>query len=187
MKKFLKSLKYLLPFLGSFLATLGGQGVKELRRVVLPIILSIVGAISLQSYWGILMGTVGISFAIGYGIPSYSFGSVVTGKIIIAEIHDEGSALGKFWYNLLNYNHSLADIFTRGSVGILQCMSGLVCPILKENWLMYFIGCAFIMIGQTVFSYRGWGFIPFRGKELLYSDLLNYGCIFIGYFLMLII
>lgn len=178
MKKFLKSLKYLLPFVGSFLATLGGQGVKELRRIVLPIILSIVGALSLQSYWGILMGTVGISFAIGYGIPSFNAATM--------SVTDEGSTLGRFWYYHLNGNHKLADIFTRGSVGILQCLSGLVCPILKENWLMYFIGCAFIMIGQTVFSYRGWGFIPFRGKELLYSDLLNYGCIFIGFTLMLI-
>ncbi len=174
MKKFLKSLKYLLPFIGSFLATLGGQGVKELRRVVLPIILSIVGAISLQSYWGILMGTFGIWVSMGYGIPDGIFG-------------DQGSTLGRFWYNLLNKKHSLADIFTRGTIGFGMCLTGLVCPILKENWLMYFIGCAFIMIGQTVFSYRNLGIIKYgNNKELLWSDLINYGLINTGYLIMLL-
>ncbi len=176
MNKLLKNLKYLLPLIGSFLATLGGQGVKEWRRVVLPIILAVIGVISLQSYWGILLGTFGIWVSMGYGIPD-PYGTVC---------RDEGSALGRFWWKILNQNHHLTDIFVRGTIAFGMCLTGLVCPILKSNWVFYAIGCLSIFIGQTIFSYRGWGYIPFRGKELLWSDLLNYGCIFIGYLLMLI-
>jgi hypothetical protein len=171
MKKLFEKLKYLLPLIGSFLGALGGQGVKEWRRVVLPIILSTIGALSLWSWWGILLGTFGIWVSMGYGIPDAT---------------DTGSTLGRFWYNILNQNHFLTDIFTRGTIGFGMCLSGLVIPILKSNWLMYAIGCLLIMIGQTVFSYRGWGYIEFQGKELLWSDLINYFLIFLGYLLMLI-
>ncbi len=187
MKEWLKKLKYLLPLIGAYLGSLGGQGVKEWRRVVLPIIFSIIGVISLQSYWGILLGTFGIWVSIGYGIPDYNSGKVIE-NYKLEEIlnQDEGSFLGRFWYKIFNYNHFLADIFTRGTVGFGMCLTGLVCPILKENWLMYAIGCLLIMIGQTVFSYRGWGEVKVFGKNLLVSDLWNYGFIFIGYLLMLI-
>jgi hypothetical protein len=80
----------------------------------------------------------------------------------------------------------LTDVLTRGTVGLGMCLTGLVCPILKENWLMYFLGCVLIMIGQTVFSYRGWGEVNIFGKNLLRSDLWNYGFIFSGYLLMLL-
>ena len=169
--EYLKKLKYLLPLIGAYLGALGGQGVKEWRRVVLPIIFSIIGALSLWSYWGILLGTFGIWVAIGYGIPSGT---------------DSGSTLGRFWYNLLNQNHHLADIFTRGTIGFGMCLTGLVCPILKQNWIMYALGCLLIMVGQTVFSYRGWGEVNIFGNNLLVSDLINYGLIFTGYLLMLI-
>ena len=171
MKKWIEKLKYLLPIIGSFLGTLGGQGVKEWRRVVLPIILATVGALSLWSWWGILLGTFGIWVSMGYGIPDAT---------------DEGSTLGRFWYKILNQNHRLTDIFVRGSIAFGMCLTGLVCPILKANWVFYAIGCLSIFIGQTVFSYRGLGYIPFRGKELLWSDLINYFFIFLGYLIMLI-
>ena len=178
----MKKLKYLLPLIGSFLGALGGQGVKEWRRVVLPIILSVIGIISLQSWWGILLGTFGIWVSMGYGIPEEQYDHMHDMMYYI----DEGSVIGRFWYKILNQNHRLTDIFVRGTIGFGMCLTGLVCPILKANWLMYFIGCLLIITGQAVFSYRAWGFIPFRGKELLWSDLINYGLIFTGYLLMLI-
>lgn len=169
--KKLSNLKYLLPLIGSYLGALGGQGVKQWRRIVLPIILAVVGALALQSWWGILLGTFGAWASIGYGVPSPT---------------DDGSTLGRFWYNLLNRNHRLTDIFTRGTVGLGMCITGLVCPLVRGNWLMYGIGCFLIMLGQTVFSYRGWGEVSIFGKNLLVSDLINYGLIFTGYTLMLI-
>jgi len=171
MFKFFKQLKYLLPLIGAYLGALGGQGVKEWRRVILPIILATIGVISLQSWLGILLGTFGIWVSMGYGIPDAT---------------DAGSTLGRFWYKILNQNHRLTDIFVRGTIGLGMCLIGLVCPILKANWLFYIIGCLFIIIGQTIFSYRGWGEIKVFGNNLLVSDLINYGFIFTGYLLMLI-
>ena len=127
MKNFLeqlKKLKYLLPLVGSFLGTLAGQGFKYLRRVVLPIILSIVGVICLESAWGILLGLIGVFFSMGYGIPEI----VDMSEPLI--YLDEGSTLGKFWFNSLNYNHHLADIFTRGTIGLGLCLVGLVVLLL---------------------------------------------------------
>lgn len=176
MKKFIEKLKYLLPLIGSFLGTLAGQGFKFLRRVILPIILAIVGVFSLNTWLGIFLGTFGIWVSMGYGIPD-PYGIVQ---------RDEGSTLGSFWWHIFNYNHHLADIFTRGTIGLGMCLTGLLIPLIQSNWLPYAIGCFLIMIGQTVFSYRGWGFIPFFGKELLWSDLINYFLIFLGYLIMLI-
>ena len=183
--EYLKKLKYLLPLIGAYLGSLGGQGVKEWRRVVLPIFFSIIGVICLESYWGILLGTFAIWTAIGYGIPEpiYDSGSDCTE---IIDYVDEGSFLGRFFYNLFNHNHFLADIFTRGTVGLGMGLTGLVCPILKGNWLFYFIGLLFILIGQTVFSWKGLGEVNIFGKNLLRSDLWNYGFIFTGYMLMLL-
>lgn len=187
MKNFLeqlKKLKYLLPLIGAYLGALGGQGVKEMRRVVLPIILSIIGAISLQSYWGILMGFFGLFASMGYGIPDNGYPEYPG--------TDSGSTLGRFWTMLFRKYfdrikaHTIADIFTRGTIGFGMCLTGLVCPILKQNWLMYFLGCLLIMIGQTVFSYRGYGEVKVFGKNLLVSDLINYGLIFTGYLIMLV-
>jgi len=177
MKKWLDKLKYLLPLIGSYLASLGGQGVKEWRRVVLPIVFSIIGSLSLASWWGILLGTFGIWVSIGYGVPDIGYPTDPNA--------DSGSALGRFFWNLTNKNHRLTDIFTRGTVGLGMCLTGLIIPILKSNWLHYLIGCACIIIGQTVFSYRGWGEITILGKNFLVSDLINYFLIFVGYTTML--
>ena len=185
MKKLFEKLKYLLPLIGSFLGALGGQGVKEWRRVVLPIILATIGVISLQSWWGILLGTFAIWTSIGYGIPDDVYIIGIPGKVI-DDVWDDGSFLGRFFYNLFSRNHKLADIFVRGTIGIGMSLTGLVCPILKGNWLFYAIGCLCIMIGQTVFSYRNFGIIKYNNKELLWSDLINYGLIFTGYLIMLI-
>ena len=178
MKKCFEKIKYLLPLIGSFLASLGGQGIKEWRRVLLPIILSIFGVLNI-GWQGILLGTFGIWTAIGYGIQDPNYPNDPNA--------DSGSVLGRFWYNIFGIKYrTLTDIFTRGTVGLGMCLSGLVLPIFKGNWMMYAIGCLSIMIGQTVFSYKGWGEVPFLGKKLLVSDLINYGLIFTGYLLMLI-
>ena len=175
MKKFLESLKYLIPVIGSFLGALGGQGVKEWRRIILPIILSILGYISI-GLWGITLGFFGIFASMGHGIPDKDY----------PNSGDSGSTLGRFWWTLFNKNHLLADLFTRGTKGLGQALVALPLPLLKGNWLMYGIGFVLIMVGQTVFSWRGWGEVVIFGKRLLRSDLWNYGLVFTGYFLMLI-
>ncbi len=178
MKKWLEKLKYLIPIIGSYLGALGGQGVKEWRRFVLPAVLATLGYLNI-GWWGLLLGTFGGFASMGYGIPSYDF--------LALTVIDEGSFLGRFWYKIFNRNHRLTDIFTRGTVGIGMCLSGLVLPIFKGNWMFYFIGCLFIIIGQIVFSYRGWGEVKVFGigKKVLVSDLINYGFIFTGYTIML--
>lgn len=177
MKIWFKKLIYLLPFIGSYLGSLGGQGVKEWRRVILPIIFATIGIITLQTWIGMILGTFGIWVAMGYGVPDIGYPTDPNA--------DSGSTLGRFFWNLTNKNHRLTDIFTRGTVGLGMCLSGLVIPILKSNWLPYLIGCACIIIGQTVFSYRGLGEVSVLGKNLLVSDLINYFLIFLGYTIML--
>lgn len=185
MNKLLEKIKYLIPAITSLLSSLGGQGIKEFRRVILPIVLSIFGFLEV-GYWGISLGLVGIFMAIGYGIPDYSFSTVTSGLPIIFSVNDEGSTLGRFWYKFFRYNHLLADVFTRGTIGLGVCLTILSIPLLKNNWVMYALGCLLIMLGQTVFSYRGLGVIKFKNGELLWSDLINYFLMGLGYLVILI-
>jgi hypothetical protein len=171
MQKLFNKLKFLLPFMGAIFGAIGGQGIKYVRRVVLPIILSIFGCIILDSYYGVFLGTFTIWVSMGYGIPDAT---------------DRGSVLGRFWFNIFKNNKLFANIFTRGTIGIGMCLTGIIGPILAGNWNGYLYGCLFILVGQMVFSYRDFGVIHIKTKELLISDLLNYGLIFVGYMFMLI-
>lgn len=176
MKKWFEKLKYLLPVIGSLLGSLGGQGLKFLRRFILSVVLGTLGFLDI-SWWGLLLGTFGGWTSMGYGIPDDNYPTDPNA--------DSGSTVGRFFWNLVNKNHKLADVLTRGFIGFLMCLSGLVLPIVKSNWLMYLVGCLCIMVGQTVFSYRSLGEVKLGNKKLLVSDLVNYGLIGLGYLLML--
>jgi len=145
------------------LGAYGGQGEKKYRRIYIPLILTSLALLYLR-HWGVIfiMAMAG-AFAMGYGIPSPD--------------DDDPSSIGKFWYNLFNRNELLANIFTRGTIAWMVNLSLICIPILKGNWLTYWIGCLFIKLAYTVFSYRDLGVIRTKNEYLLWSDLIVYGII----------
>ena len=105
------------------LGGLSGQGYKELRRFVIPFIFVIFALIIIKSWWCLTIFSISGWLSVGYGIPSY-FGE---GN----PYNDDGSFLGRFFYHLFNKSELYANIFTRGTIGLLISLSMLSVPILK--------------------------------------------------------
>lgn len=166
LNKFVDSLKLsgigiIVAILGAFA---GSHGTSLLwRRCGIPLVFTILALIELKNLWVIFLMSFWGWFSIGYGIPDAT---------------DDGSMLGKFYYNLFKQNHFLADIFTRGTVGLGMSLSFLVIPILKGNWLFYFLGSLGIILSQAFISWQGLGNVELKWKNKSYSlcksDFLNY-------------
>ena len=150
----------LCAFLGAFAGAEGTN--KNWRRFLIPFALAGLAYGHLHNLWVITIMTMMIGFSMGYGIPDPT---------------DDGSSIGRFWYNLFNHNELLANIFTRGTVATMVNLSLISIPILKGNWLIYFIGCLFIKLAYTTCSWRDLGGYWFKGKYLLWVDSIVYGMI----------
>jgi len=103
---------------------------------------------------------------------------------------DEGSTLGRFFYwKICKQNHRLADICTRGTIGLLLTLNMLSIPLLKGNWLVYILAGLGIILTEALVSWRALGQIVVNmGKKtvyLLWSDIINYGLIGAMFYIMI--
>jgi len=167
MKKLLNGLK--LASIGLFSGLLGAWAgadgtSKAWRRFVLPLLY--LGLIwqNMSSLWCLtVLGMMG-AFSLGYGIPDFN--------------DLDGSPIGRFWWEVFSLypmkKHLLSDVFTRGTIGLLVCISLIGIPIVKGNWLEYLLGSTVISVVYSVFSWRDLGTFEFRGKRLLYSEMFVY-------------
>jgi Mn2+/Fe2+ NRAMP family transporter len=92
MKDLLKKLSQVLAsigliFLVAMLGAIGGQVPKEVRRFILPAVVTIYAYFLLQNWWVLTCYLMALPLSIGYGIPDAT---------------DEGSILGKFYFNLFS-------------------------------------------------------------------------------------
>jgi len=166
MKRLLNELKLasIGLFSGLIGAWAGADGTsKAWRRFVLP--LSYLGLIwsNMSSWWNLtVLGMMG-AFSLGYGIP---------------DENDDGSPLGAFWYEFFSlypkYKHLLADVFTRGIIGLLVWISLIGIPIVKGNWIEWLCSSIVILFVYSTLSWRDLGNFEFRGKKLLISEMLTY-------------
>ena len=177
-------------FLVGFLRAFGGSSgtSKNWGRIGVALLATVYAYVHLypligliKAIWALSIMTMAGAIAMGHGIPDNGYPEDPT--------VDEGSTLGRFFYNLFNCNHLLADIFTRGLIGVMITTSLLVMPIVKGNWILYVL-CGFgIVISQATISWRGFGVINQKvfGKqvELLVSDLTNWSII--GFLISIII
>lgn len=100
------------------------------RRYIIPIILIIMAYITLQNIWAILLAFLIYPLSKGYGIPDET---------------DDGSSLGKFFYNLFNKSEFLANLFTRSSIAAMQWLVFVVIAGFKGCFMLYSIfGIGFI-------------------------------------------
>ena len=167
------AIPFLIGFLGSFAGSEGTS--KNWRRIGIPLIFTICALFELKSLWVILLMTISAWLSIGYGIPDDNY--PVSG--------DSGSTLGRFWtmlfrkYTTITKAHRLGDYFTRGTVGLGISLSFLVIPILKGNWLFYFLGSFGIILVYALNSWRGYGQFVIKWKDktyyLLKVDMVTYG------------
>ncbi len=159
-----------LGLIGGLLGAYGGADntSKLWRRFGIPILLIIIAFIKIRTWQCVFLGAVFFPLTLGYGIPDDFDGG------------DKGSLIGRFWFWRVfngNYNpkaHSYADIATRGTVGLLICLSLIVIPILKGNWSLYLWNCLFIIAVYCGLSWRNLGGFKFLGKNLSFAEMITY-------------
>lgn len=177
-----------IPFIFAFLGSIGGSqnSSKAIRRFGIPVIvflLSFIKTINLfpQNLWLLTIFSMSGFLSMGYGIPDYMY--YYTGG-------DEGSTIGRFWYNIFNrkegtHNTIGANILTRGTIGLCICVSLLSIPYIISNWVSYFLGVILIMFGYTTVSWRDLGRIKLGKYDLCNSDNINYGLMGYAIYLMI--
>lgn len=160
---------FLLSALGSLWGAIGGVAHASRLFRVLGLPMVITGAALGYNFnpWYMLLMLIGGAVSIGYGIPT---------PPILPDIDsgDEGAPLGRFFYKLFNGNELLANIFTRGTIGIAIATALLILPMFQHNWSRYFISSGLIIFSQAALSWRNLGTILFFGKPLNKVDVLNY-------------
>jgi len=158
-----------LPIIFGLLGSAGGQGLKWLRRFIFPAIITLYSLYIIRNLWCLTIYLMSFILTIGYGIPDST---------------DEGSALGRIYYKLFHANTILANIFTRGTVGILICISMLSVPILTGRWLMYILGSLIIISSYALLSWQDFGEVPItifkKEYKLLKVDIVHYSIVGFG-------
>ena len=162
----------ILPFLGGLLGALGGadNSSKAFRRIAIPILIMGLAFLKTESMLVLTIMLMIFPLSKGYGIPGEG---------------DAGSSLGRFWYNVFHQNHLLADIFTRGTIGLLMCITLLSIPIIKMNWLVYGLCCLLIISVNSLVSWRNLGTYTLFGKMLTWSETITWGTVTLGAVLMI--
>lgn len=155
---------FTIPLIGGWAGAFGGadKTSKGWRRILIPGLLTSYAYSNTESIFVVtIMSMVG-ALSLGYGIPGEG---------------DSGSSLGRFYYNLFKQNHKLADLFTRGTIGLLIALSLISIPIIKHNWLMYGLGSLGIILINALISWRNFdSYILFK-KELSWVETINWGYI----------
>jgi len=150
--------------LTALLGAYGGQGHKKYRRIYIPLLLAILALLTLRNWWTLTIISMMGTFTIGYGIPCPD--------------DPDPSSLGKFWYKIFGGNNFWSNFSTRGTIGSLIGLSLISIPVLRGNWVVYLIGCLFIIIIDGLFGWRDLGVVKIEeNKYLLWSDLIVYGII----------
>lgn len=163
----------LVGVIGGLLGAYGGacQTSKNWRRLGIPILLTVI-SLCFVFHWLILSILTMIAvLCIGYGIPDI-YG-------------DEGSPLGRFYFRLFNDSELYANIFTRGTVALLACLTLIYIPILSGEWIKYTLSSVGIIAIFSILSWRSLGSVYIINKWLIWAEVLTYGALSLGAMLML--
>lgn len=173
-------LGFVIMVLGAVLGALGGaeKSNKSFRRVLIPLILTGFAYLNTESILVLTIMSMCGALSLGYGIPSFSN---------YHEYNDEGSALGRFWFNLFKQNEILANIFTRGTIGVLIGLSLISIPVIIHNYLIYVMGCIGIILTNSLVSWQNWGQYTLFNRKLNWSDTVNWGLITLFAVLIMVI
>lgn len=162
MVKKLTKLKNYILFLGSLVAgLLGAWGgaentSKSWRRILIPILLSIIGIIFTQSWIPIIILLWIFVFSAGYGVPDET---------------DEGSDIGAFWYKITKGNSRLTDILTRGTIGLLFAIVLSIISLFKGNWGILIITGSLCVLGSVgSLLFRKLATFKLFGKQLTWDE-----------------
>lgn len=192
MTVFLIFLAFVLSCVSGLAGALTGAGApKLLRRVGVPFV-SMVFALAILLRWqAIFLMSRAAVLSQGYGIPNPS--------------DPKPSVVGKFWYDIFFYLSSAgnffmapgneeeivrrADIATRATMGLQECLVLALTPIMTGRWFWYMPACA-VLIGTWVYFgaiRKNEGTLHLFGKELLLEEVYIHGINTFVYCLMVIL
>ena len=156
---------FILISIGWFLGALGGSsgGNKAFRRFALPILITGLAYLDLESIFVLTILSMCGCFSIGYGLPGPG--------------DPKPSKLGEFFLNLCKQNKFWANTLTRTVIGILVCLSLVSIPIIKHNWLIYGFCMVGIILTYALLSWRDLGTYYLFKKPLLWQESILYGLI----------
>ena len=104
------------------------------------------------------------------------------------EYEDLGISLGRFWYKVFKGNELWANVFTKGTIGIIFVFVLVVIGILQGNLLILFISIPLVMVSHIVFGalVKNIGNIQLGKINLLVEDICRYGLLGLGGIIQLI-
>jgi hypothetical protein len=164
----------ILPLICAILGAIGGSvdGDKAYRRVLIPILITGFAFGYTESILTLTILFMITIFSIGYGIPDST---------------DKGAALARFWASIIGHDRFSAydvdvnsiwlNVLTRGTIGLLIALSLFSIPIIKHNWLNYFVCGMGIMIAEAFFSWQDYGTYTLLNKNLSWAESITYGLI----------
>ena len=166
-KKLISSLG--IGLLGGLLGAYGGADgtSKAWRRIGLTILYLVYGLIRLWNWWALTITLVFYPLSKGYGIPDPTTG-------------DEGSDIGRFWYNKVFKNldetnrHLYSDIATRSTIGAMILLGVIFAPILKGTWGNYFLYGISTIATFAFISWRNLGTFKFLDKDLGWAEMITW-------------
>jgi len=166
-------LEGLIPLVIGILGALSGanDSSKIFRRYLIPVIDICLFFYVTDSMLAFTVLTLAVPLSLGYGLPSYD--------------DPKPSGIGAFWFPIVKGNMLFANILTRGTIGLLECLCLLAIPILTKDWKSYSIGCIIILVANCVISWQDLGSYKLFNRNLLWSETILYGMLEIGILIML--
>ena len=136
---------------------------KAWRRVGIPLLFGILTYIISHSLIiSLSVLSLFIVLSMGYGIPDSS---------------DEGSSLGRFWYNILDKNEFRATMATQTTIATLEMLCLIPIAIHFETGLLAFYGLLLLnLLSRVILTYAKpmLTIFTFFGKDLLQEEFIRY-------------
>ncbi len=151
--------------LGGILGSLSGSdnSNKIYRRIFIPLLIISQAYYKTDSILVLTIFSMIFPLSLGYGIPDFG---------------DKGSKLGAFFYfKVFNYNHRLADLFSRGTIGALISLSLISIPVIRHNWVIYGLCSLGIILTNSFISWRNFGEFKLLGKEISVVETVVWGVV----------
>ena len=140
---------------------------KSWRRYGVPLVRTVFcGWQTMVWYVIFMLADIGV-LSCGYGIPD----------IVQGEVKDEGSDIGRFWFKVFEGNEGMANIFTRGTIGMLEGVAMMPLAVYSQAWGLYGLLCT-LLVGNWILwgaLIKNEGMFSLFHKELLTEEALIHG------------
>lgn len=148
---------------GLLAAWTGQGGLKPMRRVVAPAIVTIFSLLVLRRISAVVLMFRSGVLSEGYGTPDPT--------------DPKPSTLGAFWFKIFKKNQKRSAIATRATIGLQESIVCAIIPLLTGHWILWTIA-SLLIIGNWVYFgaiKNNEGTFKLFGKEFLWEEVEIHG------------